>query len=54
MGEDNRNRKTTGRDRRPPSRTPQDGAIWIWAVFVWYCAMLDGFQPSNTVLDNFV
>jgi hypothetical protein len=31
-------RKKTGRDRRPPSRTPQDVAIWIWAVFVWYCA----------------
>jgi ABC-type uncharacterized transport system substrate-binding protein len=34
-------------DRRPPSSTPQDGAIWTSAIFVWYFAVLDGFQPSN-------
>ena len=37
-------------DRRPLSRTPQDGAIWTSASFVWYFAVLDGFQPYTTIV----
>ncbi len=41
--------RKTGLDRRPPSRMPQDGAIWTCAVFIWYFAMF-GFQPQNIML----
>src|SRR5438132_9984422 len=39
-------------DYRPPSRTPQDGTIWTNAVFVWYVAVLDGFQPYKTMFGS--
>jgi hypothetical protein len=38
----------TGFDRCPLSSTAHNGALWTHAVFVWYFAVLDGFQPYNT------
>jgi hypothetical protein len=40
--------KKTGLDCCPLSSTAQNGALWTPAVFVWYFAVLDGSQPSNT------
>jgi hypothetical protein len=38
----------TGFYRRLLSSTTYNGALWTHAVFVWYFAVLDSSQPSNT------